>query len=57
MEKEKKIQTNFTMKEGIRKKFLEHCEEKGLNKSRILEILIESYLEQNGKPKKTVQVL
>lgn len=49
MTKEKKIQTNFTMKEELRKEFLEHCDKNGLNKSRILEILVIKYLNKTKK--------
>ena len=49
MVKEKKLQTNFTMKEGLRKKFLDLCEKNGLNKSRILEMMIEKYLIEEGE--------
>lgn len=46
--KEKKLQTNFTMTENLRIEFLEYCENNGLNKSRILEILIRDFLKSKS---------
>jgi hypothetical protein len=50
--KKRRDKEYFTLSPEVRKEFLKHIEENNLNKSKLIETLIEEYLKNNDKNEK-----